>query len=47
MTQGENMNRFIGRKNPHAVGKSAWDLGNHILVILFVLAILFVIQASY
>ena len=41
------MNKFIDPKNPHTVGKSAWNLGNHILLICFVLAILFVIKASY
>ena len=41
------MNKFIDPKNPHTVGKSAWNLGNHILSILFVLAIVFVVYASY
>ena len=31
------MNKFIDPKNPHTVGKSAWNLGNHTLSILFVL----------
>jgi len=41
------MKNIIDPKNPHTVGKSAWNLGNHILIILFVLALLFVIKASY
>ena len=41
------MNKFIDPKNPHTVGKSVWNLGNHILMICFILAILFVIKASY
>ena len=41
------MKNIIDPKNPHTVGKSAWNLGNHILMICFVLAILFVIKASY
>jgi len=40
-------NKFIDPKNPHTVGKSAWNLGNHTLSILFVLAIVFVVYASY
>jgi len=42
-----NMNKIIDPKNPHTVGKSAWNLGNHVLIILFVSAIIFVIKASY
>ena len=41
------MKNIIDPKNPHTVGKSVWNLGNHILMICFVLAILFVIKASY
>ena len=41
------MKNIIDPKNPHTVGKSAWNLGNHILMICFVLAILFVVKASY
>ena len=41
------MKNIIDPKNPHTVGKSAWNLGNHILIICFVLAILFVVKASY
>ena len=41
------MKNIIDPKNPHTVGKSVWNLGNHILLICFVLAILFVIKASY
>jgi len=41
------MNKFIDPKNPHTVGKSLLNLGNHVLVVLFVLTILFVVKASY
>jgi len=41
------MKNIIDPKNPHTVGKSAWNLGNHILIICFALAILFVVKASY
>jgi urease accessory protein UreE len=47
MIQEVNMNKIIDPKNPHTVGKSAWNLGNHVLIILFVSAIIFVIKASY
>jgi len=26
------MNKFIDPKNPNTVGKSAWNLGNHVLI---------------
>ena len=41
------LNKIIDPKNPHTVGKSAWNLGNHILIICFVLALVFVVHASY
>ena len=41
------LTKFIDPKNPHTVGKSAWNLGNHILLIMFVLALLFVVKSSY
>ena len=41
------MNKFIDPKNPHTVGKSAWNLGNHILTIMFVMAIAWIIWISY
>ena len=41
------MNKFIDPKNPHTVGKSLLNLGNHVLVVLFILTILFVVKASY
>tara|TARA_A100001011_G_scaffold8178_1_gene9448 strand:- start:463 stop:591 length:129 start_codon:yes stop_codon:yes gene_type:complete len=41
------MNKFIDPKNPNTVGTSLFNLGNHTLAILFVLAIVFVIYASY
>ena len=42
-----NMKKFIDPKNPNTVGKSLLNLGNHILVICFILALLFVVKASY
>ena len=45
--QEENMNKFIDPKNPHTVGKSLWNLGNHVLVVCFILALVFVVYASY
>ena len=41
------MNKFIDPKNPNTVGKSVLNLGNHILVVCFILALLFVVKASY
>ena len=41
------MKKFIDPKNPHTVGESAWNLGNHILLIMFVMALLFVVKSSY
>ena len=37
------MKNLIDPKNPHTVGKSAWNLGNHVLVIMFIAAIVFVV----
>ena len=42
-----SMNKFIDPKNPNTVGKSVLNLGNHILVICFILSLLFVVKASY
>ena len=42
-----SMNKFIDPKNPNTVGKSVLNLGNHILVICFILALLFVVKVSY
>ena len=42
-----NMNKFIDPKNPNTVGKSVLNLGNHILVVCFVMAIVFVVKVSY
>ena len=42
-----SMKKFIDPKNPNTVGKSAWNLGNHILIICFVAALLFVVKVSY
>tara|TARA_B100000575_G_C22913507_1_gene530332 strand:+ start:292 stop:510 length:219 start_codon:yes stop_codon:yes gene_type:complete len=39
--------KMIDPKNPNTVGQSAWNLGNHTLLIMFIVIILFVIQASY
>tara|TARA_B100001057_G_scaffold115815_1_gene114334 strand:+ start:67 stop:195 length:129 start_codon:yes stop_codon:yes gene_type:complete len=41
------MNKFIDPKNPHTVGKSAWNLGNHVLLFGFIMALIFVVYASY
>ena len=41
------MKNIIDPKNPDTVGKSAWNLGNHILIICFILALVFVVHASY
>jgi len=41
------MKNIIDPKNPHTVGKSAWNLGNHILIIMFVLGLVFVVYNSY
>ena len=41
------MNKFIDPKNPHTVGKSVLNLGNHILIVCFILEILFVGKVSY
>ena len=38
---------MIDPKNPNTVGKSAWNLGNHTLSIMFIMCIAFVIYASY
>ena len=38
---------MIDPKNPHTVGKSFLNLGNHVLIIGFIMAIIFVILASY
>ena len=41
------MNKFIDPKNPHTVGKSAWNLGNHTLLLMFVMALVWVVWMSY
>lgn len=41
------MNNFIDPKNPHTVGKSISNLGNHVLLAGFIGAIIFVVVASY
>ena len=41
------MKNLSDPKNPHTVGKRAWNLGNHVLVIMFIAAIVFVVYASY
>ena len=47
MCYNEAMNKFIDPKNPNTVGKSVLNLGNHILVVCFILSLLFVVKASY
>ncbi len=41
------MKKIIDPKNPHTVGKSLWNLGNHVLILGFVAMLVFVIMASY
>ena len=41
------MKKFIDPKNPNTVGKSAWNLGNHVLITMFVMALVFVVYVSY
>ena len=41
------MKNIIDPKNPHTVGKSIANLGNHVLLTGFIGAIIFVIVASY
>ena len=38
---------IIDPKNPNTVGKSFGNLGNHILVICFVIALMWVVWVSY
>ena len=41
------INKFIDPKNPETVGKSIANLGNHVLIICFVIAIAWVVWMSY
>ena len=41
------MNKIIDPNNPHTVGQSAWNLGNHILIICFIMALVVVVYNSY
>jgi len=41
------LNKIIDPKNPHTVGTSIANLGNHILIVCFILAIIFVVYNSY
>ncbi len=41
------MNKFIDPKNPHTVGKSILNLGNHVLLLGFIMALVFVVWVSY
>ena len=47
MGDGCMLTKLIDPKNPHTVGKSAWNLGNHILLIMFIMSLLFVVKSSY
>ena len=38
---------LIDPKNPHTVGRSFLNLGNHTLTIIFISIIVFIIDASY
>ena len=37
---------MIDPKNPSTVGKSAWNLGNHTLLLMFVMALVWVVWMS-
>ena len=39
--------KMIDPKNPSTVGQSAWNLGNHTLLIMFIITISWVIWVSY
>ena len=41
------MKKIIDPKNPHTVGTSIMNLGNHILMNMFALGIIFVVYNSY
>ena len=41
------MKKIIDPKNPHTVGTSMWNLGNHILIVMFILGLVFVVYNSY
>ncbi len=47
MTQEVNMNKIIDPKNPHTVGKSVMNLGNHVLIAGFLAMISWVVWMSY
>ena len=38
---------LIDPKNPSTVGTSAWNLGNHVLILMFIMALVFVVWVSY
>ena len=39
--------KMIDPKNPNTVGKSAWNLGNHTLLIMFIITLSWVVWVSY
>ncbi len=39
--------KMIDPKNPSTVGKSAWNLGNHTLLIMFIITLSWVVWVSY
>ena len=41
------MKKIIDPKNPHTVGTSLLNLGNHIFIVMFILGIVFVVYNSY
>ena len=41
------MKKVIDPKNPNTVGTSLLNLGNHVLIIGFIMALVFVVYASY
>jgi len=41
------MKKIIDPKNPNTVGTSLLNLGNHVLILGFVMMLVFVVWASY
>ena len=41
------MKKIIDPKNPETVGTSLLNLGNHVLILGFIMALVFVVYASY
>ena len=41
------MKKIIDPKNPETVGTSLLNLGNHVLILGFIMALVFVVYVSY